>query len=201
MLVMDAIAALGGKLTREVATGLLTAISMDTGWFRHTNTRPGTLRAGAKLIEAGADIAAIYRELFERNTLGRLRLMGRTLTGLQTDLGGRVAYTTISRDDLAGTGAIPQDSEDLVDFTVSLGGVEVGALFIEQARGGIKVSLRSRAGFDCARLAATLGGGGHRAAAGVILSGPMTQAVDDVLRALRQALEPSAAHPLGERSS
>ena len=123
---------------------------MDTGWFRHTNTRPGTLRAGAQLIEAGADIAAIYRDLFERNTLGRLRLMGETLSRLQTDMGGRVAYATISRADLERTGAIPQDSEDLVDFTVSMRGVEVGVLFIEQARGGVKASLRSRTGLDCA---------------------------------------------------
>ncbi len=188
-LVLSAVGALGATLTREVATGLLTAIAMDTGWFRHPNTRPGTLRAGAELIEAGADIAAIYRDLFERNTLGRLRLMGETLSGLQIDLDGRLAYATISRADLERTGAIPQDSEDLIDFTVSVRGVEVGLLFIEQARGGVKVSLRSRNGLDCARLAATLGGGGHRAAAGVTLAGPMAENVDLVLRAVRQALD------------
>ena len=126
ILVMRAIQALAGKLTRDVATGLLTAIAMDTGWFRHTNTRPGTLRAVAELIESGAEIAAIYQSLFERNTLGRLRLMGQTLSGLQTDMGGKVAYATISSQDLERTGAIPPDSEDLVDFTVSLRGVEVG---------------------------------------------------------------------------
>jgi phosphoesterase RecJ-like protein len=191
ILVMSAVAALGATLTREVATGLLTAIAMDTGWFRHSSTRPGTLRAGAELIDAGADIATIYRHLFERNTLGRLRLMGQTLSGLQTDLGGRVAYATISRADLERTGAVPQDSEDLVDFTVSLRGVEVGMLFIEQARGGVKASLRSRNGLDCARLAASLGGGGHRAAAGVTLPGSMTETVNRVLGAVRQALDPA----------
>ena len=40
---------------REVATGLLTAIAMDTGWFRHPNTRPETLRTVAELVESGAD--------------------------------------------------------------------------------------------------------------------------------------------------
>ena len=148
ILVLSAVTALGATLTREVATGLLTAIAMDTGWFRHTNTRPGTLRAGAELIEAGADISAIYRDLFERNTLGRLRLMGETLSGLQIDMGGRVAYATISWADLERTGAIPQDSEDLIDFTVSLRGVEVGLLFIEQVawrgQGVAAVAQRSR---------------------------------------------------------
>ena len=54
-------------------------------------------------------------------------------------------------------------------------------LFIEQARGGVKVSFRSRNGLDCARLAATLGGGGHRAAAGATLAGSLD---DGVARAL-----------------
>ena len=84
-LVVRAIRALGGTFTPEVATGLLTAIAMDTGWFRHPNTRPETLRTAADLVESGAEIDRIYRLLFERNTLGRLRLMGETLAGLQTD--------------------------------------------------------------------------------------------------------------------
>jgi phosphoesterase RecJ-like protein len=191
ILVMSAVAALGGTLTREVATGLLTAIAMDTGWFRHTNTRPRTLRSVADLIDSGADIAGVYRALFERNTLGRLRLMGATLSGLRTEDAGRVAYATISREDLSRTGAIPPDSEDLIDFTVSLRGVEVGMLFIEQARGGVKVSFRSRNGLDCSRLAGSLGGGGHRAAAGATLPGTMDEVVDRVLRTVRQTLDPA----------
>ncbi|MBV8486681.1 MAG: bifunctional oligoribonuclease/PAP phosphatase NrnA [Planctomycetaceae bacterium] len=192
ILVMAAITSLGATLTPEVATGLLTAIAMDTGWFRHSSTRAGTMRAAAELIEAGADITWIYRELFERNTLGRLRLMGETLAHLRTERDGRIAYATISRDDLERTGAIPADSEDLVDFTVSMRGVEVGILFIEQARGGVKVSFRSRGGLDCAGLAASLGGGGHRAASGAMLPGSMTEVVERVLQAVRLALDPAA---------
>jgi phosphoesterase RecJ-like protein len=188
MLVMRAISAIGGSFTPEVATGLLTAIAMDTGWFRHSNMRAGTLRAVAELLEAGARIDEIYRNLFERNTLGRLKLIGETLRGMQTDCGGRVAYATITRDDLLRTGAIPPDSEDVVDFTVSLRGVEVGILFIEQLRGGVKASFRARGGLDCARLAARFGGGGHREAAGATLPGSMAECVDRVLQAVREAL-------------
>ncbi len=54
ILIMRAIHALGATLTPEVATGLLTAVAMDTGWFRHSNTKASTLRAVAELIEAGA---------------------------------------------------------------------------------------------------------------------------------------------------
>jgi bifunctional oligoribonuclease and PAP phosphatase NrnA len=190
ILVMQAIAALGGTYTPEVAAGLLTAIAMDTGWFRHSNTRSGTLRAVAELMDAGARVDEIYRKLFERNTLGRLRLMGQTLSGLQTDLGGRVAYATISLQDLLRTGAIPPDSEDLVDYTVSMRDVEVGILFIEQARGGVKASFRARNGLDCSRLAAQFGGGGHGEAAGATVLGTMPEIVERVLAAVRAAVGP-----------
>lgn len=187
-LVVQATKALGGTFTKEVATGLLTAIAMDTGWFHHPNTKPGTLRTVADLVEAGAPINEIYSQLFERSSLGRLRLMGETLTGLKTVAGGRIAYATVTRDSVERSGAIPQDTEDLVDFTVSLKGVEVGMLFFEQSRGGIKLSLRSRQGLDCARLAGLFGGGGHRAAAGATLPDPLDESIERVLAAVQQTL-------------
>lgn len=190
-LVAQAVRALGGVFTPEVSTGLFTAIAMDTGWFRHPNTSPSTLRTAADLVESGARIDAIYQLLFERNTEARLRLMGETLAGLRTDAGGRVAYATVTRDALARTGAVPQDTEDLVDYTVSLGGVEVGLLFIEQARGGVKLSIRSRRGLDCTRVVGPFGGGGHRAAAGAMLPEPIGESVERVLEAVREALTDS----------
>jgi phosphoesterase RecJ-like protein len=189
MLVADAIRSLGGSFTPEVATGLLTAIAMDTGWFRHSNTRPRTLRVVAELIEAGAQINTIYRNLFERNTLGRLRLLGETLVDLHIGFEGKVAYALITLENMANAGAIPPDTEDLIDYVISVNGASVGLLFIEQARGGVKVSFRSRNGLDCSQLAGSLGGGGHRAAAGVTLAESMTDSVPLVLEAVRKALE------------
>jgi phosphoesterase RecJ-like protein len=188
-LLVHAIRALGGVITREIAAALVTAIAMDTGWFRHPNTRPETFRMIADLVESGADVSAIYRGLFERNTLGRLRLLGTMLSTLRTTEAGRIAYGAITRADIEHAGAIPPDSEDMIDFTVSLGGVEVGLLFVELPRGGIKLSLRSRGTLDCARLAGTFGGGGHRAAAGATLPEPLAAAVAMVLEVVRQALQ------------
>jgi phosphoesterase RecJ-like protein len=187
-LVVRAAHALKIPITPDMATGLLTAIAMDTGWFHHPNTSPSTLRTAAELVEAGAPIDQIYRLLSERNTLGRLKMMGETLTSLKTDLDGRIAYAAVTREDFERTGAIPPDTEDLVDFTVSIRGVEVGVLFIEQARGGIKMSIRSRNGLDCSKLAGLFGGGGHKAASGATLADPLDEAVPRVLQAIRAAL-------------
>lgn len=191
-LIFRAFKALGATITPEVASGLLTAIAMDTGWFRHPSTKPETLRTAAELVEAGAAIDSIYQVLFERNTTARLLLTGETLAGLKTAEQGKIAYGTVSREVLARTGAVPQDTEDLIDYTVSIEGVEVGLLFIEQARGGVKLSVRSRQGLDCSKLAGKFGGGGHRAAAGAMLPDPMSESVETVLAAVKEALASTA---------
>jgi len=187
-LVLQAARALGATITKPMATALLTAIAMDTGWFRHPSTRPATFRDAAELVDAGAEVDTIYRLLFERNTLGRLKMMGETLANLRTDFDGRIAYAVVTLDDFERTGAIPPDTEDLVDFTVSLRDVEVGLLFIEQKRGGTKFSIRSRAGFDCQKLAAQFGGGGHKAASGATLPDPLSDHLPRVLAAVRASL-------------
>ena len=55
--------------------------------------------------------------------------------------------------------------------------------------GDIDIGLRAVPGFDVAQVAITLGGGGHPAAAGCTLSGPMRDAVNRVLPLLREAAQ------------
>src|SRR3954449_4667895 len=114
--------------------------------------------------------------------------MGRWPPPPPTESAGRIAYATVTRSAIERTGAIPHDTEDLIDFTVSMAGVEVGLLFLELARGGIKLSVRSRGDLDCARLASGFGGGGHRAAAGATLPEPLAESVERVLAAVRSRL-------------
>jgi phosphoesterase RecJ-like protein len=89
---------------------------------------------------------------------------------------------------------VPQDTEELVNFTRSVAGVELGMVFMEQPAGGVKVSFRSR-GLDVAKLAEQFGGGGHRLAAGATLPLPLPAARAHVLAAAAAALDCQAAAP------
>jgi phosphoesterase RecJ-like protein len=187
-LVFEAVTALGGPLTPKAAHCLFVAVAMDTGWFRHSNTTPATFTLAAELVRAGAQPTTAYEWLFERSTLGRLKLTGLVLERLQTALNGKVAYAEIRRGDYELTGSSPQDSEDLVNYTRSLAGVEVGLFFMEQPRGGVKVSFRSQARVDVGKLAEEFGGGGHRLASGAILDGSLEDARTRVLASVAAAL-------------
>lgn len=188
-LVFEAIAALGTQPSPAAAHCLFVALAMDTGWFRHSNTTPATFRLAGQLESAGARPTDAYEKLFEQSTLGRLKLTGLVLNRLTTAHAGRTAYTEIHRDDYATTGALPQDSEDLINYTRSLAGVEVGLFFMEQPRGGVKVSFRSRSRVDVAKIAEQFGGGGHKLASGAIVEASLDEARARVLAAVGRALE------------
>ncbi len=187
-LVYDAGEHLGTNLTPRIATLLFAALTTDTGWFRFASTSPQTYRLASRLTEAGAVPHEMYRHLYENDTVPRLQLVGRTLARIETDLGGRLIYTWMTQDDFAACGALPSDSEDVINLTLAVGGTEVAVILVEQPTGGFKISFRSRCGLDCSRVAEQFGGGGHRAAAGAFVPDPLPAARTKVLDAVRAAM-------------
>jgi phosphoesterase RecJ-like protein len=189
-LVWEAAHALGRPLSPAAANALFAAVATDTGWFRHKNTSAATFALAQELVRAGADPTRLYDQIYELTTLARQHLYGLVLSRLRVIEDGRVAYTEIQKTDYAATGAIPQDTEDMVNCTRAIAGVEVGLFFLEQPDGGVKISFRSRAAVDVAKVAEQFGGGGHRLASGATLPTTLPEAQRRVLDAVRRALPP-----------
>ena len=188
-LVIEAADALGVALTPEIAGPAFAALATDTGWFRFASTRAETYCLAARLAEAGARPDWIYKQLYEHDSLGRLQLIGHTLSRARTELDGRLIQTWIERADFEAAGALPSDTEDIINMLLTVGGTEVAVILVEQANGQFKLSLRSRSNVDCAKLAETFKGGGHKAAAGATLDGPLEVARERVLQVVRAAME------------
>jgi len=187
-LVVEAAEHLGVELTPELATPLFAAVATDTGWFRFASTRSDTYHLAARLVDAGASPHAIYGELYEKETLARLRLVGRAMARVETDLDGQLVYSWIEREDFDAVGALPTDSEDVINMMLSVGGTKVAIILVEQIGGGFKISFRSRCHVDCSRLAEQFGGGGHQAAAGAMILKPLETARTMLLDAARVAM-------------
>ena len=111
------------------------------------------------------------------------------MTRAQTELEGRLIYTWIGREDFDVTGAIPADTEDVINMTLLVGGTQVALIFVEQLEGGFKISFRSRCDLDCSLVAEQFGGGGHRSAAGAFLRDSLAEAQARVLDAVRKAMQ------------
>ena len=188
-LVHEAAHHLGVRLTPAVAKPLFAAIATDTGWFRFGSTSGNTLRSAGELIDAGAMPSEIFSELYEQDSLPRVQLRGRILARTKTELNGRLAHTAALKEDFEATGALPSDTEDVINMTLSVGGTEVAVILVEQPGGGFKLSFRSRTpALDCNEMAKTFGGGGHKAAAGAFVNLPWPLAQTKVLDAVRAVM-------------
>lgn len=187
-LVLEAARQLDVALTPQIAVPLFAAIATDTGWFRFSSTRAATYRAAADLIEAGARPEEIFAKLYERDTIGRVRLRGLILSRVQAEREGRLVHTCVRKDDFVRCGALPSDTEDVINMTLAIEGTQMAVIAVEQPQGGCKISLRSRCEVDCSRIAEQFGGGGHKAAAGAFLAEPPDRASARVLDAVRAAM-------------
>jgi phosphoesterase RecJ-like protein len=175
--------------TREIACCLMTAILTDTGGFRFTNVTANALRLAARLTELGAPPAPIYQAVYEQKSLPAARITGRALAGMVATAGGALAYAALSGADFAAAQASDEDTEGIVNELRAVAGVRAALLFREEPDGQVRVSLRARDRTDMAAVAARFGGGGHRAAAGCTLPGPLEHAVRQVVAATEHELE------------
>lgn len=181
--------AAGIVVTPEMATCLYTALVTDTGDFRYSNATPRAFTAAARLVEAGARPHQIAEELWGHTPARVIRLKAATLSTLELLAGGRIAMISCDRAMLEHTGAMPADTENLINIPRSIDGVEVAVLLKDFKPGSVRVSMRSRDRVDVQAVAASFGGGGHRAAAGCSVPGTLAEAREAIVAALLSRLE------------
>ena len=187
-LAVQAADALGVPITLEIAEPAFVALATDTGWFRFSNVTSETLRTAGRLIDVGVQPDAVYREIHEQESLGRIRLIGRTLSKTESHLDGQFLLTWILIEDFKAAGARASDSEDIINMLLQVRDSKMAVLFSELKDGTFKASFRSRCAVDCSVLAAQFGGGGHKKAAGASLALPFEQTKQMLIDAVTEAL-------------
>ena len=145
-IVRDLLAELDVPLTPEIAEALYVALVTDTGRFQYANTTPKSLRLAAELVEAGADVHAVFQEVYESVEFAKLKLLARALGRAEVLEGGRIVVSHLLRDDFAAAGAEEPYSEGIIDYLRAVEGAEMVALIREPPRDdgpSHRVSLRS----------------------------------------------------------
>jgi phosphoesterase RecJ-like protein len=161
--------ALDAELTPCLAGALYVGLVTDTGRFMYANASPAAHRMAAELIEAGVEVNDVYRRLYERVPIEKLRLISRALSRVERHAQDALAITYISAEDYAAAGASEILTEGIVDHVRGLEGASIAAVVRDREGTGTarKVSLRSTDGLiDVSAIARRHGGGGHPRAAG-----------------------------------
>lgn len=172
---------------KAIAQALYTAVSTDSGSFKYENTSMRTHYVAGKLLKAGVRPGEISSLLFDLRSKEAAMVLGKALNSLTLTAGNKIAYMVLTTEDLKSAGAGMEDLEGVVNYAKNIHGVEAGILFRENSDGTIKVGLRS-ASIDVSRIAAAFGGGGHKRAAGCLLSADLETAIREIISAVGKEL-------------
>ncbi|MEX2534687.1 MAG: DHH family phosphoesterase [Trueperaceae bacterium] len=186
-IVKEIVEALGVEWTARIATPCLTGILTDTGNFRYTNTDTESLQAASELIAAGVDYAFLADRLQWRHR-DYYRMLGMVMSTIEFPLDGKVVMAGVTEEMRSTVGDTQDDSDDYVGLIRYVEGTKV-AVFLKERDGHTKISVRTRDGVSAQAICLELGGGGHIAAAGAKVEGPLAVAREKVIAAARRELE------------
>jgi phosphoesterase RecJ-like protein len=188
-MVFDLIRELGVPLSVEIATHVYVAILTDTGSFHYSNITPRTFDICRQCIEAGVSAQDVARNIFDSNHLGRLKLFGAVLSGMQLDETGRIATVWVDKQLAKQCGGTYEDTEGLINLPLTVKEILTAVFFKENGSGDWRVSMRSKGTIDVNAIAKEFGGGGHKNASGCSAQGTLPELRLLFERKLTEAIE------------
>ena len=179
-LVWDVLEAMGVRMDKSIAEAVYVGTSTDTGCCRYSNTTAHTFATAAKCTEAGARVYELNQELFETNTLGRLKMQAWIVDHMKLLRGGEMAIIAIPKSVEESIGVTEDDMDNISSFPRTVAGVKMAATLRQTADGDTKMSVRAVPGCDATKVTVPFGGGGHKGAAGASFKLPLEEAAKAV---------------------
>src|SRR4051795_5318226 len=130
-LLRDLFRELDVEITPDIAESLYIALVTDTGRFQYSNTTPKSLRLAAELVEAGADVHAVFQQVYGSVEFAKLKLLARALERARVLEGGRIIVSYLVRSDFSEVGAAEPYSEGIIDYLRAVEGAELASLIRE----------------------------------------------------------------------
>jgi bifunctional oligoribonuclease and PAP phosphatase NrnA len=178
------------KIDKPITESIYVSLVTDTGGFRNSNTTPDALRLAAELMEKGANASEVNRKIFSGISKEAMELNRVSLGKIKLYDAGRIGTMTLSQSDLKKTGAVDDDTENLVNQIGKIDTVKISAFLKERTDGRVKLSLRSgNEKVNVANIAKHFQGGGHAYAAGAVLAGPLKTALENVLKVCKKFIK------------
>ncbi|MBU1992148.1 MAG: bifunctional oligoribonuclease/PAP phosphatase NrnA [Patescibacteria group bacterium] len=175
LMLMEMFEFCGHAITSSIATSFLAGIYFDTGSLMHSNTTPDVFKAVSKLIKKGANLNMVVKNLFKTASVQKMRLWGKILERSRINDEG-IVTSAATEEDYIESGGNPDDVSGAVNFLNSVVGSKFCILLSESKTGKVRGSVRTqREDMDVGEIAAMLGGGGHKKAAGFDVPGKIRE--------------------------
>ena len=171
------------------AKALYTGIATDTGCFKYANVTAKTHVIASELFEYDINASEINRLMFDTKSKMLLLLERMVLDTAEYHFNDKCIILTVTDEMQRQTGCSGPDLEGIAIISRSVEGVIAGITVKQTDDNEYKISLRTFAPLDAAEICKTLGGGGHKGAAGVTLEGTLEEVKAKILGAVRDAME------------
>lgn len=179
-------------LSRELATTILTGMTIATAGFKNQNISPNTLQIASELMGYGAEREKIVQNLYRTRSISTLRLWGEALTHLQSDPKIGLVWTAISREDFSRSGSSPDDLRGIIEELLGNSPeAKIILILYEIENGGKKVGcyLAADKNFDAIHLVKPLQPEGNKHLAHFTLAGKsLKEAEETVIKTITEAL-------------
>ncbi len=180
---------LGVEITPQIANCLYAGLASDTGGFIYNNTTSESFEIAGELLDLGVDMETMRINLFENRSMPGVAVLGFALMNMRQSEDKSLTWTFVSDEFKAKVRAKSKDCDNIASYTMFPNGVKLGIFFEEDLEEGkVKISFRSRLGYDVSLLAAEFGGGGHAMASGCRIRGNLKEIMPKVLAAANKLL-------------
>jgi phosphoesterase RecJ-like protein len=160
-------------IDKNIATYIMLGILGDTGSFQHSNTTPRVMHIASDLLKKGAPLLKIVNSIFINKKMSTLKLWGRAFEKAKINSKNGMIITVLTQKDIHDCNASTEDIAQVAATLNTVPGTKFSLILSERDSGIIKGSLRSEEykGVDVSKIAALLGGGGHKLASGFEMKG------------------------------
>ena len=187
--IFDLIRVMKVNMNDITAKAIYTGLATDTGCFKYTTVTQKTLLICSVLYDYNINAAEINRLMFDTKSKKLIELEAMVLKGAEFHFDDKCMLLTVTADMQNETGCSGTELEGIAVISRSVEGVIAGITLKQTGDKEFKVSLRTYPPLDASAICKTLGGGGHKGAAGATVEGDLAEVKAKVLAAVKESLD------------
>ncbi len=173
------------EIDKDIATSLLAGILGDTVFLRYPNSPLKIFKIIDRLLEKGADYQKIIFHALDSFSFLAIKLLGKFLEKMEIveNKKTRFVFSAVNFEEYFQFGC-PQGVREMAAdlYFRSFKNIDLGVVGLEEEKGKMVLSFRSKGEIDVSQLAKIFGGGGHKHAAGATLEGSFDKVKKEVVK-------------------
>ena len=166
-------------LDKNISTSLLSGIAGDTVFFKYPKDPNVIFSIVNELMKNGADYNLLISKFSDDLNFDFVKLLGEFLKNMKKER--KFIWSAVSCEVYEKYGRPKGVRETAADsFFRSIKNINFGVALLEEEKGKINMSFRSKQNFDVSKIAGQFGGGGHKNAAGATVYGSKEEIINKI---------------------